>query len=76
MLFHKGKRGVDLGSCGSGGAAFFPASASHYCSKTHKVAGNGALLVTVAIKMEAVLVFVKCLGILVERNRCTYGGDL
>lgn len=65
-----------MGSCGLGDAAFLPASASYYCSKTHKSAGNGALLMTVAVKMEAVLVFVKCLGILVKRNWCTYGGDL
>jgi len=29
---------------------------------------------TVAIKEEAVLVFVKRLGVLVKRNRCTHGG--
>lgn len=66
-LFHKGKRGVDAGSCCSD-LAFIFASTSHHCSKIHEFAGNGALLVTVAIKMEAVLVFVKRLGILVKRN--------
>lgn len=37
-------------------------------AKSHEFAGNGALHVSVAVKMEAALVFVKRLGIVVRRN--------
>lgn len=37
-------------------------------AKNHVFAGNGALHMSVAVKMEAALVFVKHLGVVVRRN--------
>lgn len=45
-------------------------------AKNYEFAGNGALHMSVAVKMEAALVFMKHLGVVVRRNQCAYGGDL
>lgn len=37
-------------------------------AKNHEFAGSGALHVSVAVKMEAALVFVKRFGVVVRRN--------